>query len=57
MPGTANPRFLAKLEAQRDQLRATCETMLLEARSHGREILNEGGPHRYRHAGRPDRPR
>ena len=45
-----NREFLSKLEAKRDQVRATCEHMLLEARSAGREELNAGEAARYDHA-------
>jgi HK97 family phage major capsid protein len=45
--GTPNQAFLHKLEQRRDGIRATCETMLMEARSAGRERLTDGETIRY----------
>jgi HK97 family phage major capsid protein len=50
--GTPNHDFLERLERRRDGVLAAAETMLMEARSAGREELNEGERQRLMHAKR-----
>jgi HK97 family phage major capsid protein len=50
MVGIPTHDFLRKLEQRRESIRGTCESMLMEARSQGRQILNEGEDRRYRQA-------
>jgi HK97 family phage major capsid protein len=50
MAGIPTPDFLRKLEQRRESIRGTCESMLMEARSQGRQTLNEGEDRRYRQA-------
>ena len=50
MTGNVSSGFLRELESRRRQIAATCETMLLEARSQGRETLNAAEADRYQAA-------
>jgi HK97 family phage major capsid protein len=50
MVGTVSTGFLSKLEQRRNEVFKACEGMLLEARSAGRNELNEGERQRYAHA-------
>jgi HK97 family phage major capsid protein len=49
MAGTPSPEFLTRLERRRDGIVATGETIIAEARSAGRERLNEGEAQRLEH--------
>jgi HK97 family phage major capsid protein len=50
MVGEVSEGFLSKLTERRANVYAAAERMLMEARSQGRQILNEGEDRRYRQA-------
>jgi HK97 family phage major capsid protein len=50
MVGEVSEGFLSKLTERRANIYAAAERMLLEARSQGRQVLNEGEDRRYRQA-------
>jgi hypothetical protein len=50
MPGEVSEGFLTKLTDRRARVYEAAERLLIEARSQGRQILNEGEDRRYRQA-------